>query len=359
MKQIQGDESVQSFIFRVLMINGENDFSGVINQHGKWRAFPFVKTIQSEIFKHYDKEELLEILQRSGIAKPIVGMFSSPVEHFELVPAVFRHGIQNYNMKSQNTFLRINFCRDCIADDLRNLGFGYFRSAWLNEKYCHRHKKNLFTLTSSNLGSGVSSLKDALRGDILAESRECDFEPICFDSNVKEEEIKFAPCMQKALLHWLRKSCSELDRKTGTTQDVSSLLKRKTGLYEVVDDAQLSSICQITKENHQQEFEDFVSKRSVQINTTLKVDGHVFTGKLKVVKDRNCSTCVLHDKGYQCSETKLIKLIKLMENRETFQENPCDYYLTYKRPYFVYHPVSDKKVIGDDVWDIFTNTEGN
>ncbi|GAC08258.1 hypothetical protein [Paraglaciecola chathamensis] len=359
MKLIQGDESVQSFIFRVLMINGESDFTGLINQHGKWRAYPFVKSIQSGNFKHYDKEELLDTLQRSGIAKPLAGMFSNPVSHFEIVSSVFRHGIQNYSMQTQNAFLSINFCRDCIAIDLRNLGFGYFRAAWLNEKYCLHHKKALFTLTTANLRSSVSNLKEMLRGEIVTECQQYDIdgEPDCFSRNVAEEKIKFAPCMQKPLLHWLRKSCNELDGNTPPSQHISSLLKRKTGLYEEVNDVQLSSICKMTRDNHPEKFEDFVNKISDQIYTYLKVDEHVFTSKQRVVKDRNCSTCILQSEGYQCSETKIIKLVKLRENRETFQENPCDYYLTNKRPYYIDHPVSNRKDVDDDVWAIFAKTE--
>ena len=150
MKQLQGDESVQSFIFRVLMLNGESDFAGVLNRMGEWRAFPFVATMHSHLFRPYDPEYLLSVLQRSAIANPVAGMFSNPLSHFELVPTVFRNGVENYSQQTQNNFLKVNFCVDCIADDLKNCGFGFFRAEWLNQKYCHHHKKALFNLTGKS-----------------------------------------------------------------------------------------------------------------------------------------------------------------------------------------------------------------
>lgn len=358
MKQLQGDESVQSFIFRVLMLNGESDFAGVLNRMGEWRAFPYVASVYSHLFRHYDPENLLRVLQRSAIANPVVGMFSNPLSHFELVPTVFRNGVENYSQQTQNNFLKVNFCADCIAADLKSFGFGYFRAEWLNQKYCHHHEKALFNLTGKSQSVAVSNIQQALRGEIptKCEQYDCYGEQTSLGTDVVENDVKFAPCVQKRLLHWLRKNCLELDGEANDKKRISSILKRKTGMYAQVDDVQLENVCNITKASHPNLFKAFVNEQSEEIDTVFKLDSHLFKSKLRVLKERNCSTCMLHREGYQCSESKSIDLAMKDTTYKPIQENPCDYYLTKKRQYWNDHPLHESNDINDDVWALFTNS---
>jgi hypothetical protein len=355
MKQLQGDESVQSFIFRVLMLNGESDFAGVLNRMGEWRAFPFVATMYSHLFRPYDPEYLLSVLQRSAIANPVAGMFSNPLSHFELVPTVFRNGVENYSQQTQNNYLKVNFCVDCIADDLKNCGFGFFRAEWLNQKYCHHHKKALFNLTGKSQSVAASNIQKALRGEIptKCEQYDCYGEQTSLGTDVVENDVKFAPCLQKRLLHWLRKNCMQLEGETNDTERITSILMKKTGMYVQVDEVQLENVCNIVKDNHPNVFKAFVNEQSEEIYTSFKLDSHLFKNKLKVIKERNCSICKLHREGYQCSESKIISVAMKETNYKLLHENPCDYYLTNKRPYWNDYPLGGSNAIKDDVWSVF------
>ena len=81
------DESVQSWIFRNLVVDGEIDFSSILSSEGDWyNNVSFRKNCPERMTRTRDVE-LLRFLRNSGLALKYAGKYDNPVDY--LVPFPF------------------------------------------------------------------------------------------------------------------------------------------------------------------------------------------------------------------------------------------------------------------------------
>lgn len=351
------NESAQSFIFRVLLINGETSFRGLFNNTGKWLRQPFVQSSCTYLFEHFDHEHLLELLFRSDIIEEPEGVFSDPFANYEVLSDVFFKGYPYSNHVHTGNAVEVRYCPECIKQDLHDVGFGYFHASWLFSNYCGHHHQALFYIVADTLASTRGSLETVINGKHPTNSKPCEMdsglEPILLSPFFASPKI--APCVQKKLLHWLRKNCDELDAKCGTQSKIKQTLMSSTGKYNEINSAELERLMSVVHDTNKDLLDTFFKNTSTLIDVSKLLSNYLHFNKYRVINERNCSKCVLYTEGYKCHESQHIRLKDDPEKKHIFYQNPCDYYLLNKRHYWNEYSTKSLKLRDEAFRDLFND----
>ncbi|EAS6659860.1 hypothetical protein EBG81_19560, partial [Salmonella enterica] len=158
------DETLHSFIFRICLINGEEQFSDVTNHNVQWLKNLQLNVRTIKYFAGYSDLDLLILMRNSWQAIKSTTIFDNPVEYMSEINTLLRkqplarRGTHNYPLK---------YCIDCIRESIKNIGFGYFKSSWHYELagYCFIHNKALTHFKRNINMQPHEILKTILRGE--------------------------------------------------------------------------------------------------------------------------------------------------------------------------------------------------
>jgi len=211
-------ESLNSFIYRVLVRTGYRNFSTVLTSYG-WVIKPSVPFEARKEFEIFDSSELLKLFERSIVYNQKISIFHRHFEHL-LVPDNNTQSNQQkttsfrevfYPMKrkgSAGQSAEISFCNKCIQDQIKQHGFAFFKLEWEHEARCLSHSKRLLKLGhTSSLAQIVNNIQQVLKGKIPLLSIEVQKNlhklSIGGRSGFSFMATKFAPCAQKAVVKYL------------------------------------------------------------------------------------------------------------------------------------------------------------
>lgn len=160
----QPDETLHSFIFRVCLVNGEEQFSDVTNHNVQWLKNLQLNDRTMKYFAGYSDLDYLILMRNSWQAVKNTKIFDNPVEYMSEVHTLLR----KQPLARRGTHIYpIRYCIDCIRESIEHIGFGYFKSSWHYEHsdYCFIHKKNLTHFKKNNRKQPHDIIKTILRGE--------------------------------------------------------------------------------------------------------------------------------------------------------------------------------------------------
>lgn len=158
------DETLHSFIFRVCLINGEEQFSDVTNNNIQWLKTLQINARTMKYFADYSDRDFLILMRNSWQAVKNRKMFGNPVEYMSQISILLRK--QPLTRRGSHAY-PLRYCIDCIRESIKDLGFGYFKSYWHYDfaNYCHIHHKTLTHFNKVYKMQNHEILKTILRGE--------------------------------------------------------------------------------------------------------------------------------------------------------------------------------------------------
>lgn len=160
----QPDETLHSFIFRVCMINGVEQYADLTDNKGHWRFNLKLSRQIRKYFMSYSDRDILTLGQNSGLIRKNTNIFGNPLEYMSVIKKLYSIN-GDYNNIFDN--LPVNFCIDCIRDSLRVNGYGFFKAAWMQKWtiFCDTHKKPLTFCAARPARNSHEIIKQILRGE--------------------------------------------------------------------------------------------------------------------------------------------------------------------------------------------------
>ncbi|EHZ1616406.1 TniQ family protein [Salmonella enterica] len=221
------DETLHSFIFRICLINGEEQFSDVTNHNVQWLKNLQLNVRTIKYFAEYSDLDLLILMRNSWQAIKSTTIFDNPVEYMSEINTLLRkqplarRGTHNYPLK---------YCIDCIRESIKNIGFGYFKSSWHYELagYCFIHNKALTHFKRNINMQPHEILKTILRGEhpagsyslIPNKNSTIEKTSLIYSNKIKSIELSFnnedyiyiADCLKAEIKNFIRTCTVDLPK---------------------------------------------------------------------------------------------------------------------------------------------------
>ncbi len=208
----QSDESLQSFIHRMMLRVGWSDFTTIIT-HGGWGSNPSVPYEVKQEFDAFDASILLELFENQYYANKKHSLFDGRFLHIRLFEETF---FPRKKKTSCGSRVPLRFCRACIEKQIYEMGFSYFKLTWLYETFCDIHLAPLLKIKE---GLSISKIRNTLSFVLLADWSEIldgvSEEVLLEDERYKTEildlkrgnrMLSFSPCAKKKLLEYFMSS---------------------------------------------------------------------------------------------------------------------------------------------------------
>ncbi|MEX1841664.1 TniQ family protein [Enterobacter cloacae] len=157
------DETLHSFIFRVCLVNGVEQYADVTGHNSRWRKTIHLNKNIAKFFKYYNDHDFLLLIRNSWQACKSAKMFSDPTEYMSDLKNLYTKGPRKGGI---DKISHIKYCMDCIIESIKENGYGYFKSSWhyQHSEKCITHNKAL-TIASMTLDEKpCDTLKTILRG---------------------------------------------------------------------------------------------------------------------------------------------------------------------------------------------------
>lgn len=214
MRQVSGispqpDESVQSFILRVMFRIGRIDAKSILISGG-WRHYPCVPYDIKKYFDVYGSSELFDLFEKQRY----LSSKYNPFDNFSSSERVFWATFFPCDNKQHcGSKVPLRFCRPCIEKQIHENGFSYFKMDWLYEGICEVHSIPLIKVKKSLPSSKVKKiLKFILQAD-WAEVLDKVSEDIVHQDELdmvnelklarEDRVIRFSPCAKEGLVKYL------------------------------------------------------------------------------------------------------------------------------------------------------------
>ncbi|EPQ7202593.1 hypothetical protein ACUV0Z_003897 [Providencia stuartii] len=207
----QSDESLQSFIHRMMLRVGWSDFTTLIT-HGGWGSNPSVPYEVKQEFDAFDASILLDLFENQYYANKNYSLFDGRFSHISLFQETF---FPHKKKTFCGSRVPLRFCRACIETQLHERGFSYFKLDWLYEAFCEIHATPLLKVKES---LSLSKIKNTLKFVFLADWHEIldvVSEEVLLDEHHKIEEsdltrynrmLSFSPCAKRGLVEYFMSS---------------------------------------------------------------------------------------------------------------------------------------------------------
>lgn len=157
------DETLHSFIFRVCLINGAEQYADVTGHNSRWRKTIYLNKHIAKFFKCYNDHDFLFLIRNSWQASKSMKMFSDPTEYMSDLKNLY---VKAPRKGGVDKISHIKYCMDCIIESIKENGYGYFKSSWhyqYSEK-CITHNKALTIASMTFVEKPYKTLKTILRG---------------------------------------------------------------------------------------------------------------------------------------------------------------------------------------------------
>lgn len=132
------DETLHSFIFRVCLVNGDENFADVTDLHVQWKEKLRLNVKIMKYFTQYSDNDFLTLMRNSWQARKKVAIFDNPIEYMSEIKYLLR---RQDSRRGHGHNHQLKYCIDCIRESINTNGFGYFKSSWHYRfaEYCFIH----------------------------------------------------------------------------------------------------------------------------------------------------------------------------------------------------------------------------
>lgn len=132
------DETLHSFIFRICLVNGDENFADVTDQNVQWKEKLQLNVKTEKYFTEYSDNDFLTLMRNSWQAKKNIAIFDNPIEYMTEIKSLLKRQRPRRGHGHNN---QLKYCIDCIRESINKNGFGYFKSSWhyMFSEYCFIH----------------------------------------------------------------------------------------------------------------------------------------------------------------------------------------------------------------------------
>ncbi|MCU8093297.1 hypothetical protein L5M18_17215 [Shewanella sp. SM20] len=274
---IQKDESIYSLIFRTHIVNGVSNFTNIITIKGLWDCSPSILKSTLQFYQPVQDSLFYELLKK-------ISFFSNERDMFTLSQmgaSELRYFFTDEpQISSRRGDFPIRYCQFCISEQLKKLGFFYFKNSWLKEAECKRHNEVLVQINATNYSrclkvlAKIHKIKSTpQRGSYCKKQRK--------STQFKREH--FAPCMAISMYQHLSYRVGLFPEKAYGYKVMSHDLLRQPHILQHVFDT-------IKEEQHYSYFE--VMKISALYTFFVGWENKKSI-KISIYKNKisNCSNC--------------------------------------------------------------------
>lgn len=323
-------ESIHSFIFRSILLNGGTDFSSVLGSRGLWLSVPHLPTECNLLVTSYSDLDLLRLLQDTGLANEEHTHFSKPASYLGTLKRVFPS--QNYSSKMRKGAVHVAYCTSCISDAIHEYGFAYFHGDWITESFCPVHNVELRVIPENNRKEAITIITNVLSGF-----------SIYLNSSVKANsgmhskeylaplEYYLMPCFNHKFYLWLTHFIVYLMNKNEFIEGLSpSKFFLDNQRRKSINREYLTLCFYIIKEQKPKEFEEFIRRHTVDIQCTSGFkEQRAFTYTIRKLEKNNCSKCLQFGFDQCCNNQLIAKFSLINADYQKPVLNWCDYHLIY------------------------------
>lgn len=150
------DESIHSYVLRLTILNGINNFSSIIYPrkvlwHPRLVAPPQVK----KSLELVNRLDLYSIIKRS---LPNESFYTRMTD----IDYIYQSTLSKRNRGLSLRNFPINFCKQCLKEQVNTFGFAYFRQSWSFYDKCVLHDAPLYTLAPASPKKFYQSIRKVL-----------------------------------------------------------------------------------------------------------------------------------------------------------------------------------------------------
>lgn len=305
------DESLQSYLFRTLKVNGFSDYSSILVPGAGWGTRPSLPYEAREILS----EDIPYLLKRFEISTFLQESESSFSNHFDYIQLFYKTFFPQKKVRSAGKGIPVYYCPQCMIEQMYNYGFSYFKLCWQYQRHCLIHSSYLVVIRAEYLTDLVSSINHVLRcefnGEITADDK------VSFSIKrkvISERELKFAPCAKKYLLNWAVKNFEYYPTGYASTFDYGAMTNAERKAFNLI---KYKRLIEINWDEYYQFLIDAEYTRVLNfIDETMIIDlvsfslvvGQSEQKSLLKCKTANCTACMKHsfDDYLDCSKANLI-----------------------------------------------------
>lgn len=324
------DESLQSFLFRILKVNGYINYSSVLVPNSGWGGRPSIPFEAKDILIGVTKSQLLKLLEKNTLISKEESDF---VNHFDYVQLFDKTFSPKKYTKSAGKGMNIHFCPLCMRAQMYQYGYSYFKRDWNNHLYCLKHSERLLALKPSNMSLMIININKILKCEV---DNSFTFIPEYNQSHfmtASDRSVKFAPCAKKQLIYWVIKNSKYYPQGYTDICDYGLLdpiakkaFNSKRYRYEIESDWD-RFYQQITEYAHK-DLTDYIQKHMVFDFTQFRDKGIISDHKVILKnKYKSCQACqkFTYDNYKACSKNTLFYNPKTIHEPNNGYKESFDY----------------------------------
>ncbi len=326
------EESLQGFIFRVLVRTGYSEFATVLTNTG-WGNRPSVPLAAKEEFDVFSRRELLRFFEQTALYGQKYSIFDSHFEHLfpkedssrykkGEVPSFKDVFFPVKEKKQAGTSIPVKYCDECIQEHIEQNGFAVFKLSWNHQNTCELHLKPLSSIGYTySFKDKVEAVKNVLNGALSSKHYKTEMHDFDarVDTYISFESTRLAPCAKSAIVTHLVANCKFYPSGYSELVDYGFLTKYGKGVFSkwqlrraldlFTEDFYQSALEQDYKSTMQFLCENMELVKVNYVNTIVRSD---YRWLLKC-KTMDCSRCaVTNNIGLQkCSASRLIHIQKI------------------------------------------------
>lgn len=338
------DESLQSYVFRTILLNGENDFSSVISKDGSWNLLVNISSSHVSYFQKKSENRLVYLIKRNYERHIRLSFHHNPFYYLELYKFFFgicsrdlqTNGFSGLKRKGKN----ISFCTNCLTDDIRSNGFAYFRARWDTTTFCDTHKSSLYYLPQSTRTKRVEEIRLILKGEEPATARRYPIksdprEQKTFTGSLDKDyfHLPVSPCLLKIVSHKLRRVVS--DYYNSPEKDYDDMIDRvmysmyngflyKSGVYKQVNAYKTDQFLKTLIRKKYSPIETYLTDLYEEVVAVNGIDGsESCSERMLAPKSRDCHKCE-YPKTTCALSPKIVSFVQSRHMRVAHGNNYCD-----------------------------------
>ncbi|MEZ8740544.1 hypothetical protein AB6E21_10985 [Photobacterium swingsii] len=193
----------------------------------------------------------------------------------------------------------IKFCPLCIREQIKEFGFGYFKSHWLHRDYCLHHNQKLL-VADYPLSNIYGYLQKILSGRFPSSSYLSEignYQTECMALNIFK---KASPCLAEIFKKWIRKNLYLIDEKVAEecgVEDIDRVLSwffHKDGRVQFMTTRVcLEVVFRAIQKVHINAHSDFIFKHSktIMIPCGIRSYDSIFVPYL-IHREKECTRCL-------------------------------------------------------------------
>ena len=328
------DESLQSYLFRTLKVNGFNNFSSILVPSIGWGDKPSISFEAKHLLLKINKSYLLGLFENSI---RILENESDFINHFDFIAFYKKTFFPVKPTKSAGKGISINFCPHCMKEQMVTYGYSYFKSCWNNKTYCSKHSAKLLTIKPSHLSQLIKNINNVLRCKVDTNFTSPSTIIKRPSKVISGRTVKFSPCAKNQLISWAIKTLKHYPIGYTDTFDYGLLTNKSLKAFNLI---KLRKEIMLNWELFYQQLTVYAYRELINyINCNMVFDRVRYQkdgihSKSKVIlknKTKSCSTCmrVSFEEYKACPKSNLIFSSRLDSKSSVFKFrhlyiNPCN-----------------------------------